>query len=124
MLLEDFVAARQVFPDGRGHPKELNPSWYGHATGKWDGDTLVIDTVGFNDRGWIGPNPVTEKLHLTERYHRRDVAHLDIEVTIDDPGTYKKPWQMVMVWDLAPNEEVQEFVCEDGNKDAAHLGFK
>lgn len=74
MILEDFVAVRQVFLDGRGHPKEMNPSWYGHATGKWEGDTMVIDTVEFNDQGWIGATPVTEKLHLTERYHRRDLG--------------------------------------------------
>lgn len=120
MILEDFVSARQVFMDERGHPKEMNPSWYGHATGKWEGDTLVIDTVGFNGRGWIGAFPTTEMLHLTERYHRRDLAHLDIEVTIEDPATFKHPWKLTMVWDLAPREEVEEFVCED-NKDAGHL---
>lgn len=77
--------------------------------------------MGFNDRGWIGLNPVTEKLHVTERYHRRDSAHLDIETTIDDPGTYKRPWKMHITWDLVPQEEVQEFVCDDNNKDAVHL---
>ena len=76
---------------------------------------------GFNGKGWINIYPVTEQLHLTERYHRRDLAHLDIEATIDDPGTFKHPWKLTMVWDLAPNEEVQEFVCEDNNKDAVHL---
>ena len=121
MILEDFVAVRQVFLDGRSHPKETNPSWYGHATGKWEGDTLVIDTVGFNDRGSINLYPNTERMHLTERYHRRDLAHLDIEVAIDDPGTFKHPWKLTMVWDLAPREEIQEYVCEDNNKDAAHL---
>jgi Carboxypeptidase regulatory-like domain len=121
MILEDFVAVRQVFMDGRGHPKEMNPSWYGHAIAKWEGDTLVIDTVGFNDKGWINIYPITEQLHLTERYHRRDLAHLDIEVTIDGPGTFKHPWKLTMVWDLAPKEEVGEFVCEDSNKDAAHF---
>jgi hypothetical protein len=121
MILEDFVAVRQVFMDGRGHPKEMNPSWYGHAIGKWEGDTLVIDTVGFNDKGWINIYPITEKLHLTERYHRRDLAHLDIEVIIDDPGTFKHPWKLTMVWDLAPKEEVEEFVCEDSNKSAVHF---
>jgi hypothetical protein len=121
MILEDFVAVRQVFLDGRGHPKEMNPSWYGHATGKWEGDTLVIDTVGFNDRGAIGVYPETERLHLTERYHRRDLAHMDIVVTIDDPGTFKHPWNLTMAWDLVPKEEVQEYVCEDSNRDAAHM---
>jgi hypothetical protein len=121
MILEDFVAVRQVFLDGRSHPKEMNPSWYGHATGKWEGDTLVIDTVGFNDRGSISLYPNTERMHLTERYHRRDLAHLDIEVAVDDPGTFKHPWKLTMVWDLAPREEIQEYVCEDNNRDAAHL---
>jgi hypothetical protein len=120
MILEDFVSVRQVYLDGRAHPKEMNPSWYGHGIGKWEGDTLVIDSTGFNDRGWIGLYPVTEMMHLTERYHRRDLAHLDIEVTIDDPGTFKRPWKLLMVWDLAPKEDVQEFVCED-NHDVSHL---
>jgi len=121
MILEDIVGVRQVYLDGRGHPKEMNPRWYGYATGKWEGDTLVIDTVGFNDKGWINIYPITEQLHLTERYHRRDLAHLDIEATVDDPGTFKHPWKLTMVWDLAPNEEVQEFVCEDNNKGAVHF---
>lgn len=121
ILMEDFVAAHQIFLDGRGHPKDLNPSWYGDSIGKWDGDTLLIDTVGFNDRGWIGLAPITEELHVTERYHRRDLAHLDIETTIDDPGTFKHPWKMHMIWNLVPHEEVQEFVCDDNNKDAVHL---
>jgi hypothetical protein len=121
MILEDIVGVRQIYLDGRGHPKEMNPRWYGYATGKWEGDTLVIDTVGFNDKGWINIYPVTEQLHLTERYHRRDLAHLDIEATIDDPGTFKHPWKLTMVWDLAPDEEVQEFVCEDNNKGAVHF---
>jgi hypothetical protein len=99
----------------------MNPRWYGYATGKWEGDTPVIDTVGFNDKGWINIYPITEHLHLTERYHRRDLAHLDIEVTIDDPGAFKHLWKLTMVWDLAPNEEVQEFVCEDNNKGAVHF---
>jgi len=120
-MFEDFVGFRQVFLDGRAHPKTMNPSWYGHATGKWENDTLVIDAVGFNDRATINLFPVTEQLHLTERYHRRDLGHMDVVITVDDPGTFKKPWKLTMIWTRAPGEEIGEYVCEEGNRDAAHL---
>ena len=79
---------RQIFMDGRGHPADPDPTWYGHSIAKWDGDTLVVDSIGFNDKFWFdfAAHPHTEKLHVTERYRRPDYSHLDYEVVIDDPG--------------------------------------
>jgi len=116
-----------VYLDGRGHPNNDNPTWMGHAIGRWEGDTLVVDRVGFNDRGTVGggANPRSEKLHVVERYRRPDLAHLEIEFTIDDPGTYTKPWKIHNTWDLAPKgEEVLEFICEENNTDVQHLAGK
>lgn len=105
---------RQVFLDGRTHPVDLNPTWTGNSIGRWEGDTLVIDSAGFHDRGWL-PNavPHTERLHVVERYRRRDLGHLDVEVTFEDPGTFVTPWRMHMVWELVPGEELQEYLCEN-----------
>ena len=116
-LTEDEPAYRQVFLDGRAHPKEIDPSWKGHSIGKWEGDTLVIDTVGLNDKSWL-PNgmPHTEKLHVVERYRRPDLAHLVIDVTMEDAGTLTKPWHLHMTWELAPGEELIEYVCAENNQ--------
>jgi hypothetical protein len=95
----------------------------GHSVGHWEGDTLVIDTVGFNDVAWLtlALYPQTEKLHLTERYHRLDLGHLEIEMTFDDPGTFAKPWSNKRVVTLAPKEmEMLEYVCAENNRDTAH----
>lgn len=123
MLFEDDIPShRQVFLDGRGHPKDPNPSWMGHSIGHWEGDVLVIDTVGFNDRSWLDPqgHPHTERMRVTERLRRPDLGHLEIEFTIDDPGAYKKPWTMKRVADLDTGDEVGEYVCEN-NKDPEHM---
>jgi hypothetical protein len=114
---------RQVFLDGRSHPKNLEPAWMGHSIGKWEGDTLVVDSVGFNDKTWLDNEgrPHTEKLHLTERYRRTNLGHLEVEFTIDDPGAYAKPWTIKRVSDLAPKEEVEEYICNENNKDIQHM---
>ena len=113
ILFEDVPGFRQVFLDGRSHPADPNPSWVGHSIGKWEGNALIIDTVGFNDRGWMDIYPRTEKLHIIERYSRPDVGHLDVEVTVEDQGVFQKPWKMIMKWDLAPQEDLLEYVCEN-----------
>jgi hypothetical protein len=120
LLFEDTGGFRQVFLDGRRHPADPDPTWFGHSVGRWDGDTLVVDTIGYNDKSWIaGPFPHTEMLHATERYRRVDFGHLEIRVTFEDPGTFTKPWNQTLNWDLAPKEEVGEYVCE--NNKADHL---
>jgi Carboxypeptidase regulatory-like domain len=123
-LSEDIPAAEQVFLDGRGHPKDLEPTWRGHSIGKWDGDTLVIDTVGFNDKIWLfNLIPGTERLHVTKRLRRPDLGHLEIETTYDDPGAFKAPAKFKMTNVLAPDEEVHEVVCEN-NQYAEHVSAK
>jgi hypothetical protein len=114
---------RLVYMDGRPHPKDPNPSWMGHSTGKWEGDTLVVDTVGFNGRAWatFSGLPTTERLHVIERFRRIDLGHLEKEITIDDPGAYAKPWTMKKAAILAPaGFEMQEYVCNENNRDVEH----
>ena len=124
MLFEDDIPShRTVYLDGRPHPKDPNPTWMGHSIGHWEGDTLVIDTVGFNDRTWLDAqgHPHTEKMHVIERLRRPDLGHLEIEFTIDDPGAYAKPWIIKRVADLDPNDEIGEYVCTEGERDVVHM---
>ena len=111
----------QIFLDGRAHPKNLDPSWMGHSVGRWEGDTLVQDTVGFNDRSWLRVFPHTEMLHVTQRIRRPDLGHIEKEITIEDPGAFRKPWKIRDVWDLAPGEEIAEYICNENEKDVPHL---
>lgn len=118
ILFEDNPGFRQVFLDGRGHPSNWDPTWMGHSIGKWDGGVLVVDTVGLNDKSWLGgiaggPVPHTEMLHMTERYRRVDFGHMELAVTFEDPGTFVKPYHMNVKLDLAPQEELMEYVCEN-----------
>lgn len=114
---------RQIFLDGRGHPKDIDPTWFGDSTAKWEGDTLVVDTVGFNDKFWFddAAHPHTEKLHVTERYRRPDFGHLDFEVTIDDPGAYTRPFTLFGHSPLLVNTEIMEYVCNENNQDVSHI---
>jgi hypothetical protein len=119
ILVEGSVpGVRQVFLDGRKHPDDPSPTWLGHSIGRWDRDTLVVDTIGFNDRGWLdnAGHPQTEKLHIVERYRRVDLGHLDVDITIDDPGAYTKPWKVHRILELAPHEEIQEYICNENHK--------
>ncbi len=118
ILLEDVPGFRQVFLDQRTHPADGNPTWLGHSLGKWDGEVLVVDTVGFNDRSWIGGLgdgylPHTEMLHLIEKYRRVDFGHMELTVTFDDPGALAKPFHMNVKLNLAAGEELLEYVCEN-----------
>jgi len=112
----------QIYLDGRGHPADPNPAWYGHSIGRWDGDTLVVDRVAFDPRVWLDleSHPHSDRLHIIERYRRPDLGHLDIEITVDDPGVLAKPWTQKRVADLA-NEEIFEFICTENNRDVQHL---
>ncbi len=108
---------RQIFMDGRGHPDFLDPTWFGHSIGSWDDDTLVIDTVGFNDKFWFDRrgHPHTEQLHTIERWTRIDLGHLVNEVTIDDPGAYSRTWTATFAATLLPGGEIMEYICQEGN---------
>ena len=122
MLLEDLTY-RQIHMDGRKLPKNPNPSWMGYSVGRWDGDTLVVETSGFTERAWLDFNghPHTEALRLTERYRRRDFGHLDVTVTFDDPGAYARPWTVSVPMELFPDTELLEYVCSENEKFLAHI---
>ena len=104
---------RIIYLGGRPHPAEVNPTWYGDSIAKWDGDTLVVDTVGFNDRTWLDSvgHPHTEQLHVTERYRRPNLDNLQLEVTIEDPGAYAKPFTLAGSFRLAADKELRERYC-------------
>jgi hypothetical protein len=123
VMLYEGEVPRQVYMDGRGHPKDPNPTWLGHSIGRWEGDTLVVDTVGFNGKVWVGmPGlPSSEMLHITERYTRPDMGHLVVEITVDDPGAYVKPWKVKKASKLAQGYELMEFICNEGERDLQHI---
>src|SRR5580658_4152594 len=114
---------RQFFVDGGDHPKDLKPTWYGDSRARWDGDTLVVDTVGLKDNSWIDMpgHPHTKQMHLTERFDRRDYGNLEIQAVIDDPGAYSKPWIQNRAATLETNFEMTEYVCNENNQDPVHL---
>jgi hypothetical protein len=113
---------RQIFLDGREHPKELNPTWLGDSVGHWEGETLVVDTVGFNGLEWhSGGLPSTEVLHVVERYRRIDLGHMEAGITIEDPPVLRKPWNRTRILNLGPKEDAEEDVCTENNKDVEHL---
>jgi hypothetical protein len=123
MLYEVETTFRQIFTDGR---KQLTdpqqPSWMGYSVGKWDGDTLVVDTVGFNDLSWLDArgHGHSEEMRVEERFHRRDFGHMDVAVTITDPKTFTKPVSINFVEELLPDTDLLEHYCLEAEKDAAH----
>ena len=114
---------RQLFLDGRGHPKNMDPLWMGDSIAKWDGDTLVVDTIGFNDKTWLTGQgvPHSEELHVIERYRRPDFGHLEVEITLEDPKAFTKPHTFKRGFILLPNWEIHEYVCNEFNVDKDHL---
>jgi len=121
MFFEDLTY-RQIFLDGRELEKDPQPSFMGYSVGRWDGDTLVIASSGLKDTTWLdnGGHPHSEKLSIVERIHRRDFGHLDIQVTLDDPEYYRKPWSISVAATLVPDTELLEFVCSENEKDREH----
>jgi hypothetical protein len=110
---------RQIFMDGRKHPPDPDPTWFGHSIGWWEGDTLVIDTVGLNDKPWFDRTgrPRSEKMHVIERWTRKDLGHLENKVTIDDPGVYTKPFTATFEAVLSPpSDELLEYICQENNQ--------
>ncbi|PWU06753.1 MAG: hypothetical protein C5B51_11620 [Terriglobia bacterium] len=122
VLYEYHTIFRQVFTDGRPLPKDPNPTWMGYSIGHWEDDTLVVTTAGYNDRTTLdlAGHPHTEALRVTERYHRRDTGHLDLKITFDDPQAYTRPWTIPVVFDLMPDGDLIEYICEN-ERDAPHL---
>jgi hypothetical protein len=115
----DIHTFRLIYLAGRPHPKEPEPTWYGDSIGKWDGDTLVVDTIGFNGRTRLDTigHPHSADMHVIERFQRTDLGHIAYEITIDDPKIYTKPWKNVRTFTLRPDWEIMEYSCEENNKD-------
>src|SRR5580704_5475155 len=123
IVYEAFNLWRQVFMDGRELDPDANPTWMGYSTGKWDGDTLVVDSRGFNGKAWLDQlgKPSTEALHVTERFRRKDFGHMNIQITIDDAKAYTKAWSVNEEVHLLTDTELLEFICNENNRDVGHL---
>ena len=125
MLYESEDGHRQIYTDGRTLPKEVaQPAWLGYSVGKWERDTLVVETAGFNDKSWLDVigHPHSEALRVVERYHRRDFGHMDLEMTFDDPQMYTKPFTLKVTEDLLADSDLFESFCNENEKDRPHLG--
>ena len=123
MLYEVETTFRQIFMDGRKHPADMSPTWQGYSVGRWEGDTLVIETAGFNDRSWLdarGTGHSTE-MRVEERFRRRDYGHLDLTITVTDPVVFTKPITFSVVEELLPDTDLLEHYCVENEKDDAHF---
>jgi hypothetical protein len=122
ILYEEGSVFRQVFLDTRKTVQDPQPRWMGYSTGKWEGDTLVVDSVGFTDKSWLDRlgHTHSEAMRITERYRRGDLGHLQIEVTIDDPKTFTKPVKYTQKATLVPDEDLLEYFCTENEKDTQH----
>jgi hypothetical protein len=122
-LYEADGTFRQIHTDGRKLAVDPTPTWMGYSTGRWEGDVLVVDSSGFNDRSWLDAfgHPHTEALRVTERFHRRDTGHMEVQITIDDPKSYSKPFTIKANHRLLADTDVMETVCLENEKDAQHL---
>lgn len=124
LVYEAFNLWRQVFLDDREWADDLNPSWMGYSKGRWDGDTLVVETRGLNGKQWLDHNglPASDKLIVIERFRRPTVGRLEIEYTINDPTYYTRPWTTTTNLRLTPDTELFEFVCNENERSTPHMG--
>jgi hypothetical protein len=123
ILYEGDTTFRQIFMDRRQLPKDPAPSWMGYSIGRWESDTLVVDTVGLTERSWLDRfgHPHSDALHVVERFRRRDFGHMDIQITIDDSKAYTKPIQYTQIQMLLPDTDLLEYFCSDNEKDVSHF---
>ncbi|MEO5923115.1 MAG: hypothetical protein ABIR70_04740 [Bryobacteraceae bacterium] len=125
LLAEANSGTRQIFTDARAlpNPADVQPWWYGYSVAKWDGDTLVVESTGFLDNAWIDENgsPLSNEARVTERIRRPNYGTLAIEITVNDPKTYTRPWTVTSLQRLLPNDELIEFVCAENNTSEKHL---
>jgi hypothetical protein len=123
MLSERDVTFRQIFTDGRELPKDPQPSFHGYSSGRWDGDTLVVQTNGFRDGMWLdrSGSPLTDAAKMTERFRRVNYGKLEIEITIDDPKAYTALWAVKFNQFIVLNTELLEYFCQENEKDQPHL---
>ncbi|MEO8099053.1 MAG: hypothetical protein ABI811_15225 [Acidobacteriota bacterium] len=123
ILTERNMQYRQIFLDGRPLPVDPNPTWNGYSTGKWDGDTLVVETVGFKDDLWLDAagNPLTNAAKMTERIRRTNYGNMEVEITIDDPSSYTAPWTVKVKQPLVLDSELLDYYCLENEKDYLHM---
>jgi hypothetical protein len=121
ILFEEFNHYRQILTDGRKLPTDIPPAWFGYSIGRWDGNAFIAETAGFNDKSWLDDYgmPHTEALHTTERFERPDFGHLNVQITFDDAEAYTKPWSVTLHFQLLPDTEFLEDIC-DNERDAQH----
>jgi len=126
MIYERDTTFRQIFTDGRKLPADPTPLWMGSSVGKWDGDTLVVETAGLNDRAWLDARGHThsDALHLTERFHRIDFGHMEEQITFDDPKTFAKPFSITLKQTLQADTDLLESYCNENERDMAHINSK
>jgi hypothetical protein len=127
VTLNEFNATyRQIFTDGRALPADPNPTWNGYSSGKWEGDTLVVQTTGFRDGLWLDTrdSPLTDAARITERFQRPNYGTLEIDVTINDPKAYTKPWTLHVTQILVPDTELLDYICAENEKDTRHMPDK
>ena len=122
ILFEEFNHFRQLFADGRAFPKDPQPAWFGYSIGRWDGDAFVVDSMGFNDQTWMDDSglPHSDALRTTERFRRRDFGHLDLQITFHDVKTFTMPWSVNLTFNLLPDTELIESICEN-ELDGKHM---
>ncbi|HXP87019.1 MAG TPA: hypothetical protein VN841_19975 [Bryobacteraceae bacterium] len=123
ILSERNASYRQIFTDARPMPADPNPSWNGYSSGKWDGDTLVIQTTGFLDGSWLdaGGTPLTEAAKVTERFRRVNFGTLEVAITVDDPKAYTRPWTVTLHQPIVVDTELLDYICLENEKDVSHL---
>jgi len=123
ILYEYNGSYRQIMTDGRPLPDDPNPSWNGYSTGKWEGDTLVVETTGFRDNQWLdmSGSPLSDAARITERFRRVNYGHLEIEVTVDDPKTYTKPWTIKLNQAIKLDTDLLDYICLENERDVQHL---
>jgi len=122
-LHESRTIYRQIFTDGRPLPKNAQPTWMGYSVGRWEGDVFVVETIGQNGKTWLDMRglPGTESLRVIERFTRPTTGRINIDVTIDDPEAYTRPWEVRLSWRLVPDTDLIESICEENNKDLPHM---
>jgi hypothetical protein len=118
ILYEAVHSYRQIFTDGRRLPEDPNPAWFGYSVGRWEDEAFVVETAGFNDNVWLDNwgKPATSALRVTERFRRKDFGHMDVEITIDDPKAYTRPWTIVLPLVFVPDTDILEYICNENNK--------
>jgi hypothetical protein len=125
VILSEYNATyRQIFTDGRPLPADPNPAWDGYSTGRWEGDILVVESSGYRDDSWLDVvfgNPMTNAAKITERFHRLNYGNMEIEMTVDDPKAYTKPWTVKFNQYLVINTDLMDYICLENEKDVQHI---